>query len=245
MSDVFVERSAALSEVDWDWYEAAADALVMYDDDSHLTIQGFSTEMRMVMGLFEEHAEVLHDDSPADVEAPGYRRTEALIGGRTYVEGFSSDDTSLEQVQFHQKEPGDFLWFLTNYALIFGVKIGDAVREYGDYGALDNIPDAALSTSERNAQFEYPKEYMWFRNSAQQLFEVVGTISNRDEAVLEIDDATKEALKIAAGRHVAAIALLAEVTFGVGLADIMGMNIQKLRGRVERGTVVRGNGDSR
>jgi hypothetical protein len=246
MSEIVAERSVQdyLLGLNWDGYESAVAAQVMYDDAPWQTVQNVPVEERMLLGLLEEHAEIMCDDAPVD-GLTTYNRFDALVGGVRYVDPYMSDGIAAEPVEYHLSEFGDSLWYLTNYLRLFDIHMQDALEDYADVVDLETVASAPLSSREAQTYVEHPDELKRFRTGASRLFETAGGVFHRESRTTGISTEDKEALKYAAAAYLLAMEDLARATFGKSIAEIMEANVQKINGRVRRPTVVRGNGDGR
>jgi len=219
----------------WAGIQQIAVKQVEYDADSPNTIQGFSPETRMLLGLHEERAEVLSDDKLVS-SREGYRRFDALVKGAAYITKFSSDPAGVREIVNHQGELGDSAWYLANYTNTLDIDMGVAVRDY------TAAPFLRLTTPARHPA-EYPPALVLFKDASSQLLKAAGEIIDRSNP--EVDDSTRAVVTHAAGAYAVAMGLLLRSTFGARFPEVMERTYEKIDDRKARGVLMVGHGDNR
>jgi hypothetical protein len=230
-------------ELDYATYAAAAALQVQYDDENHQTIGGVPVLERMHLGVFEEWAEIFGHDTASVEDSYGYSRADALRGGLAYTDLFRGVAEGDEQIKRHMSEFGDSLWYVTNYLSYFGISLGEAMSEPDYTFEYTGSYDGPMLEAREHLN-SHRIELADFIESGRDLFSFMGSLFEAASAGHQADEPTLHALKQLSRQYVESMSVLASVTFGVRLDEIMAANLDKIAGRWKNGTVL-GSGDVR
>lgn len=229
--------------LDYATYAAEAALQVKYDDHSRQTIGGVPVLERMHLGVLEEWAEIFGHDTASVEDTFGYSRVDALRGGMAYTNLFQGEAAGNEQIKLHMNEFGDSLWYVTNYLSYFGISLDEAMSEPDYTFEYAGSYDGSMLEARENLN-SHRIELTDFLESGRDLFSHMGLMFEVASAGYQADETSLHVLKQLTRQYVESMTVLASVTFGVRLDEIMAANLNKIAGRWKNGTVL-GSGDKR